>query len=170
LDDLIKGFVRLMDSPGELTGPVNLGNPGELPMIALAEAVKELTGSRSPLVHELLPQDDTRQRQPDIALAREQLGREPTVAPRSAPSALPGLLTRRPPRRPPGRPAPPLRRATIPTGCNAPPPAAPTPRRSPAERLSPCGSLRHPIRQRRRPIRGPHTHRCIRYQDVVDYM
>ncbi|WP_416274680.1 hypothetical protein [Lamprobacter sp.] len=46
LDDLIEGFVRLMDSPDELTGPVNLGNPGEFTMIELAEAVKELTGSR----------------------------------------------------------------------------------------------------------------------------
>jgi len=79
VDDLIEGFVRLMDSPDELTGPVNLGNPGEFTMIELAEAVKELTGSRSELVHQPLPQDDPRQRQPDIALAREQLGWEPKV-------------------------------------------------------------------------------------------
>ena len=51
MDDLIEGFVRLMDSPDELSGPVNLGNPGEFSMIELAEAVKELTGSRSELVH-----------------------------------------------------------------------------------------------------------------------
>ncbi|MFE8034483.1 UDP-glucuronic acid decarboxylase family protein, partial [Thiohalocapsa marina] len=80
VDDLIEGFVRLMDSPDDLTGPVNLGNPGEFTMIELAEAVKELTGSRSELVHEPLPQDDPRQRQPDIALARERLGWAPKVA------------------------------------------------------------------------------------------
>ena len=80
VDDLIEGFVRLMASPDELTGPVNLGNPGEFTMIELAEAVRELTGSRSPLVQAPLPQDDPRQRQPDISLAREALGWEPQVA------------------------------------------------------------------------------------------
>jgi len=79
VDDLIEGFVRLMDSPDALAGPVNLGNPGEFTMIELAEAVKELTGSRSELVHQPLPQDDPHQRQPDIRLAREQLGWEPKV-------------------------------------------------------------------------------------------
>lgn len=79
VDDLVEGFVRLMDSPDELVGPVNLGNPGEFTMIELAEAVKELTGSRSRLVHEPLPEDDPRQRQPDISLARERLGWEPKV-------------------------------------------------------------------------------------------
>jgi UDP-glucuronate decarboxylase len=71
---------RLMESPDELAGPINLGNPGEFTMIELAEAVKELTGSRSPLVHEPLPQDDPKQRQPDITLAREQLSWAPQVA------------------------------------------------------------------------------------------
>ena len=66
VDDLIEGFVRLMHSPDELTGPINLGNPGEFTMIELAEAVKELTGSRSELVHQPLPQDDPKQRQPGI--------------------------------------------------------------------------------------------------------
>ncbi len=80
VDDLIEGFVRLMASPDALTGPVNLGNPGEFTMIELAEAVKDLTGSRSVLVHEPLPQDDPRQRQPDITLAREALGWAPRVA------------------------------------------------------------------------------------------
>ena len=80
VDDLIEGFMRLMASPDELTGPVNLGNPGEFTMIELAEAVRELTGSRSPLVQAPLPQDDPRQRQPDISLAREALGWEPQVA------------------------------------------------------------------------------------------
>ena len=80
VDDLIAGFVRLMASPDDLTGPVNLGNPGEFTMIELAETVKDLTGSRSPLVQAPLPQDDPRQRQPDITLAREALGWEPKVA------------------------------------------------------------------------------------------
>ncbi len=80
VDDLIEGFIRLMDSPDELTGPVNLGNPGEFTMIQLAETVLELTGSRSALVHEALPQDDPKQRQPDIGLARASLGWEPRVA------------------------------------------------------------------------------------------
>jgi len=80
VDDLIEGFLRLMESPDALAGPVNLGNPGEFTMIELAEAVKELTGSRSELVHQPLPQDDPRQRQPNISLAREQLGWEPKVS------------------------------------------------------------------------------------------
>ena len=80
VDDLIEGFVRLMASPDDLTGPVNLGNPGEFTMIELAETVKDLTGSRSPLVQAPLPQDDPRQRQPDITRAREALGWEPKVA------------------------------------------------------------------------------------------
>ena len=79
VDDLISGFRRLMDAPDALTGPVNLGNPGEFTMRQLAETVLDLTGSRSPIVHEPLPLDDPRQRQPDIALAREQLGWAPTV-------------------------------------------------------------------------------------------
>jgi Nucleoside-diphosphate-sugar epimerases len=79
VDDLIDGFVRLMDSPNDLAGPVNLGNPGEFTMIELAEAVKDLTGSRSQLVHQPLPLDDPRQRQPDIALAKERLGWQPKV-------------------------------------------------------------------------------------------
>ena len=83
VDDLIEGFVRLMASPDDLAGPVNLGNPGEFTMIELAETVRELTGSSSPLVLAPLPQDDPRQRQPDITLAREHLGWEPKVALRS---------------------------------------------------------------------------------------
>ena len=78
--DLIDGFVRLMDSPDDLAGQVNLGNLGEFTMIELAEAVRDLTGSSSELVHEPLPQDDPKQRQPDITLAREQLDWEPRVA------------------------------------------------------------------------------------------
>ncbi len=74
VDDLIEGFVRLMNSEDGFTGPVNLGNPGEFSMIELAEQVKALTGSRSELVHKPLPTHDPKQRQPDITLAREQLG------------------------------------------------------------------------------------------------
>ena len=79
VDDLIEGFVRLMNSPDACVGPVNLGNPGEFSMIELAEAVRDLTGSSSELVHEPLPQDDPKQRQPDITLARDQLGWTPQV-------------------------------------------------------------------------------------------
>ena len=80
VDDLIDVFVRLMDSPDALAGPVNLGNPGEFTMIELAEAVRDLTGSSSEFGHAPLPQDDPKQRQPDISLAREQLDWEPRVA------------------------------------------------------------------------------------------
>jgi UDP-glucuronate decarboxylase len=80
VNDLIEGFVRLMNSPDECTGPVNLGNPGEFTMIELAQAVIDLTGASSKMVHEPLPQDDPRQRQPDITLAREALGWEPRVS------------------------------------------------------------------------------------------
>jgi UDP-glucuronate decarboxylase len=79
VDDLIEGFIRLMDSPDEFTGPVNLGNPGEFTMIELAEKIRDLTGSRSELIHQPLPADDLKQRQPDIGLAREQLGWEPRI-------------------------------------------------------------------------------------------
>ena len=79
VDDLIEGFLRLMQTPSGFTGPVNLGNPGEFTMIELAEAVRDLTGSRSQLVHRPLPADDPRQRQPDITLARQQLGWEPKI-------------------------------------------------------------------------------------------
>jgi UDP-glucuronate decarboxylase len=79
VDDLIEGFIRLMDTPDDFTGPVNLGNPGEFTMIELAETIRELTGSRSELVHKPLPADDPKQRRPDITLARERLGWEPMV-------------------------------------------------------------------------------------------
>ena len=79
VDDLIEGFVRLMDSPAELTGPVNLGNPSEFTIRQLAELTIEMTGSRSKLSSLPLPQDDPRQRQPNITLAKERLGWQPTV-------------------------------------------------------------------------------------------
>ncbi len=79
VDDLVAGFRKLMDSPDHITGPVNIGNPGEFTMIELAEMVLKLTGSKSQLVREPLPADDPKQRQPDITVAREVLGWEPTV-------------------------------------------------------------------------------------------
>ena len=80
VDDLIDGFLRLMDSGPEVTGPVNLGNPREFTVRQLAETIIELTGSRSTIVEAPLPQDDPRQRQPDISLARQVLGWNPTVS------------------------------------------------------------------------------------------
>jgi len=77
--DLIEGFRRMMDSPTDFAGPVNLGNPVEFTVIELALKVLELTGSRSKIVHRSLPHDDPKQRQPDITLAREKLGWEPRV-------------------------------------------------------------------------------------------
>jgi UDP-glucuronate decarboxylase len=79
VDDMIDGFVRMMRSDEDVTGPMNLGNPHEIPVRALAERVIALTGSRSGIVHRPLPQDDPLQRCPDIARAREVLGWEPSV-------------------------------------------------------------------------------------------
>ncbi len=78
-DDLIDGFVRLMGTSKDVTGPVNLGNPGEFSMIELAELVIELTGSTSKLVYQDLPPDDPKQRQPDITKAKAELGWDVTV-------------------------------------------------------------------------------------------
>ena len=79
VDDLVEGFLRLMDAPDELTGPINLGNPAEFTIRGLAEIVLELTGSKSKLVHKPLPVDDPMQRCPDISLAKKALHWEPTV-------------------------------------------------------------------------------------------
>ncbi|MES2937378.1 MAG: UDP-glucuronic acid decarboxylase family protein [Pseudomonadota bacterium] len=79
VDDLVEGFLRLMEQPADFPGPMNLGNPNEFTIRQLADKVLELTGSRSPLVHKPLPSDDPVQRQPDIRLARERLGWEPKV-------------------------------------------------------------------------------------------
>lgn len=77
--DLIDGFVRLMEQD-KLVGPVNIGNPGEFTMLELAEKVIQLTGTQSRIVHEALPADDPKQRQPDIELAKTELGWEPRVS------------------------------------------------------------------------------------------
>jgi len=79
VDDLIEGFLRFMDADAAGTGPINLGNPGEFTMIELAEKVLRLTGSSSKLVHLPLPQDDPKQRRPDITKAKKLLDWEPTV-------------------------------------------------------------------------------------------
>ena len=79
VQDLIEGFIRMMASPADFVGPVNMGNPGEFTMLELARKVIELTGSSSKLRFMPLPQDDPRQRQPDISLAKEKLGWEPSV-------------------------------------------------------------------------------------------
>ena len=79
VDDLIEGLVRLMESEDGFAGPVNLGNPREFTVRALAEKVVELTGSRSRIVYRPLPVDDPRQRQPEIKLATEKLGWTPKV-------------------------------------------------------------------------------------------
>jgi UDP-glucuronate decarboxylase len=79
VDDLVEGFVRMMATPADVTGPFNLGNPNEFTIRDLAELVIDIVGSRSRIVHRPLPQDDPKQRQPDITLARARLGWEPTV-------------------------------------------------------------------------------------------
>jgi UDP-glucuronate decarboxylase len=78
VDDLIEGFLRLMNHP-TLTGPVNIGNPGEFSMLELAELVLAKTGGRSKIIHLPLPGDDPKQRRPDISLAQRELNWQPTV-------------------------------------------------------------------------------------------
>jgi UDP-glucuronate decarboxylase len=79
VDDLIEAMFRMMNSPVELTGPINIGNPREFSMIQLAELTIKLTRSRSKLIFEKLPEDDPKQRRPDIRLAEEKLGWAPTT-------------------------------------------------------------------------------------------
>lgn len=79
VDDLIKGIVRMMETPTGFLGPVNLGNPEEFSILELAEKVIQLTRSRSKIIFRPLPQDDPAQRQPDISLARKELNWKPTV-------------------------------------------------------------------------------------------
>ena len=80
VDDLVDGLIRLMGTGADFTGPINIGNPHEIPVRELAERVIGLTNSRSRIVHRPLPQDDPMQRCPDITLARQVLGWEPKVA------------------------------------------------------------------------------------------
>ncbi len=80
VDDLIEGFIRLMDTPREMTGPVNLGNPGEFTILELAQHVIRLTGSQSRIVHRALPEDDPKQRRPDISQAQSKLGWTPSIS------------------------------------------------------------------------------------------
>ncbi|MAX27318.1 MAG: NAD-dependent dehydratase [Phycisphaeraceae bacterium] len=79
VDDLINGFIKLMDAPDDVTGPVNIGNPGEFTIKQLAEMVIEMTGSKSKLIYKPLPKDDPTQRKPDITIAQDKLGWEPKI-------------------------------------------------------------------------------------------
>ena len=78
VDDLVTGMIAMMDQD-EIVGPVNLGNPGEFTILELATLVKELTGSKSEIVFQPLPQDDPVRRRPDISLAKTKLHWEPTI-------------------------------------------------------------------------------------------
>jgi len=80
VDDLIEAMIRMMHTGRDFPGPVNIGNPGEFTMLQLAENVITLTASRSRIVHQALPADDPKQRQPDISLAKEKLAWQPTVS------------------------------------------------------------------------------------------
>jgi UDP-glucuronate decarboxylase len=80
VDDIVEAFIRLMGTEDAVTGPINLGNPGEFTIRALAERVIALTGSRSQIVFMPLPSDDPKQRQPDISKAKALLNWEPTIA------------------------------------------------------------------------------------------
>ena len=79
VDDLIDGLLRLMNSPDDVTGPVNIGNPGEYTILELADKIITLTGATSTIVYKPLPQDDPLQRKPDITLAQEKLGWNPAT-------------------------------------------------------------------------------------------
>ena len=79
VDDLIEGLIKMMNSPDDFTGPVNLGNPDEFSVLELAKKIIEITGSKSKIVFRALPQDDPCRRQPDISLANEKLDWQPVV-------------------------------------------------------------------------------------------
>lgn len=79
VDDLVEAFMRFMDTPSEVTGPMNLGNPHEFTMLELAEKVIKITGSSSKLIFKPLPHDDPRQRQPDISLAKRTIDWQPRI-------------------------------------------------------------------------------------------
>jgi UDP-glucuronate decarboxylase len=78
-DDLIEGMIRMMNGPDDFIGPVNIGNPGEFTIRQLAELTLELSGTKAKLVEKPLPVDDPERRRPDITLAKQKLGWEPTV-------------------------------------------------------------------------------------------
>lgn len=80
VDDLVEAIIRFMATGNEITGPINLGNPGEFTILELAEKVIQLTGSKSEIIFKKLPTDDPKQRQPDISLAKKTLGWQPEVA------------------------------------------------------------------------------------------
>ena len=79
VDDLIEGLIRLFNSPNDMTGPMNLGNPGEFTILELAEKIIALTGSKSEIIFKSLPEDDPRQRRPDITMANQVLDWKPKV-------------------------------------------------------------------------------------------
>ena len=79
VDDLIEGLMKLMNTPDDFTGPVNLGNPSEFSILEIAEKIIKLTGAKSRICFKALPADDPKQRQPDISLAKEKLKWEPTI-------------------------------------------------------------------------------------------
>ncbi|HZX14826.1 MAG TPA: GDP-mannose 4,6-dehydratase, partial [Thermodesulfobacteriota bacterium] len=80
VDDMVEGIIRMMNTPKGFTGPVNLGNPSEVSILELGRLIIAITGSSSRMVYKPLPQDDPERRRPNITLAQEKLGWEPTVA------------------------------------------------------------------------------------------
>ena len=80
VSDLVEGLISLMNTDDSVTGPINLGNPGEFTIKELAETIIEMTGSKSALIYKPLPEDDPKQRQPDITRAKDVLGWQPTIA------------------------------------------------------------------------------------------
>ena len=80
VDDLIEGFIRMMEANDDVSGPINLGNPGEFTIKELAEAIIKLTGAKSELIKQPLPEDDPLQRQPDITLAKQHLNWQPSIS------------------------------------------------------------------------------------------
>jgi UDP-glucuronate decarboxylase len=80
VDDMVDGLIRLMESPDDFTGPVNLGNPEEITILEAAEKIIRLTGSRSEMIFRPLPEDDPMQRKPDITLAKEKMGWVPRIS------------------------------------------------------------------------------------------
>jgi UDP-glucuronate decarboxylase len=79
VDDLTDGMIRMMNAPNDFIGPVNIGNPCEFSILELAEKIIKLSGSRSKIIFEPLPNDDPMQRQPDITMVKDRLGWEPKI-------------------------------------------------------------------------------------------